>query len=157
MEPFKSFFVLVIVLAACGTASGQACGKYRLKYIGHISPNDYQVIQIKLPTTRLLHGYVTEDDPSAFITLDNQENDSINFQIASHLTSELYGNPNRYLELYRKVRIVFPLKLVIRTSNREKEKTIHIPWDKVVFNSIDDEGLGNLIQMDLGEIEELDK
>ena len=71
--------------------------------------------------------------------------------------TELYGNPNRYLELYRKVRIVFPLKLVIRTSNREKEKTIHIPWDKVVFNSIDDEGLGNLIQMDLGEIEELDK
>lgn len=130
-------------------ALGQACGTYRIRYAGKIDSNIHQILEIKVPSIPLLHGYEKPQAARAFV-LAESHGDSIVVETVSRLTSTLFDDPNNYLSIYKKIRDNLPIRFVVSAWNNRKEITVLIPWEKIVITSIEDDKSGNLFQIDLG-------
>jgi hypothetical protein len=148
---FHLLIQLFLMFVSIEFTLGQACGTYRIRYVGMIDLNDNTILEVKVPSIPLLHGYEKPNSSRAFIVAETDGN-SINFETVSHLTSELYNDPSDYLKIYNKIRDTLPIKFRINTDNKPKELTVEIPWDKIVITAIDDDTFGNLFQIDLGKI-----
>lgn len=70
------------------TSFSQACGIYRIKYVGKIESKTHKIKKIKLPSIMFLHNAVDRNENVAFIEVDIN-GDEINKETASHLTSHL--------------------------------------------------------------------
>ena len=72
----------------------------------------------------------------------------------SHLTSNLYKSPKRYLEIYQNNLKSIPVVLSIKKKDLPKKEDIkiEIPWEEVEITRVDDKKFGNLFQIDLKKI-----
>lgn len=134
------------------TVYSQACGIYRIKYVGQIKSNELEVTSIKLPTTMYLHGLEKRKSKRAFFEY-SLENDSINIEMHSHLSCHIHGNPNLYLELYLSKHKSLSIILVGRKNDEEIEIPIELEWKNIKMTKIEDDGFGYLMEINLSKIE----
>jgi hypothetical protein len=82
----KRLLIMTLFCLASQFSYGQACGIYRIEYVGNIAPTDRGNVKIYLPTTMFLHGVEKEKSEIAFIdtTLTNS---LFKIEIGSHLTT----------------------------------------------------------------------
>lgn len=99
----KNIFTILTLMLFIHTSFSQACGIYRIKYVGKIEFKTHKIEKIKLPSIMFLHNVVDRNENVAFIEVDINE-DNINKEISSHLTSHLYDNSNKLLEFYKNSR-----------------------------------------------------
>ena len=129
---------------------GQACGKYRLKYIGVIKTESKDIKRIKLPTPMLLQSVEKWNSELAFFEL-KIENGKIEAEIYSHLTSVFYKSEN-LLNVYKKKRSSIPIILIINENGTEKEIIKEISWTDVIMTDKQDDKFGTLFELNLKEI-----
>lgn len=143
---------LILMVFILNTGLSQACGLYIVKYIGELQVDSVEVKSIKLPSIQYLHGLLNMSDENAFIEINCNKN-QIDFTLKSPLTSFLYDEPKRYLELYKSKRNTIPIIITMIFENEEKEMKIEIEWTDVLVSKVNHNDLGDVIIVDLQEIE----
>jgi len=129
---------------------GQACGKYRLKYIGEISADSIEVKSVKLPTTMFLQGLENWSSEMAFIEISPKEN-VIDFTTYSHLTS-VFTEKEYLLKLYKSKTPSIPIIITISKDGKDEEVTKEISWNNIEMRAIEDDKLGTLFEINLKTI-----
>ncbi|WP_347922545.1 hypothetical protein [Pontimicrobium sp. SW4] len=133
------------------TSFSQACGIYRIKYVGKIESKTHKIKKIKLPSIMFLHNVVDRSENVAFIEVDIDV-DEINKETASHLNSHLYDNSNKLLEFYKRSRDNLLIVFIINEDGNDIEISKKLNWSDVEIKIVEDEGFGNLFEINLKEI-----
>lgn len=148
----KALLLALILTLSIQMSYGQACGVYRVKYVGSAVGQD-NIIGVSLPTIQFLHGLENEKSDAAFVEAELR-GENIEFVIGSHLTSYLYSDASSYLKLYQSKRDKLLLISVLELKSGKKvEVPIEIPWENIKMIKIEDENFGNIFEIDLGQIE----
>jgi hypothetical protein len=147
----KSLIAIFLLMITAQMGFGQACGIYRVKYVGEIVSENVEIIKVKLPTIPFLHEKKGSDLESKFVELKTNGN-HIEKEVSSHITSKLYSKADTYLKLYQSKREKLPIKFVILEEGKETEITIELYWDEIEIREIEDEGFGRLFEINLKEI-----
>jgi len=146
----RTLITLLILISSAQITFGQACGKYRINYVGEIVSESINVIKIKLPSTFYLHSNRLEEKKLDFFEIE-LENDKFNIEIYSHLTS-IYSSIERLKAVYQSKREGIPITLISENNGVIEETKTEISWEDIDIKIIDDDGFGTLFQLDLGEI-----
>ena len=147
----KRIYILFILSLTIQYSLGQACGLYRLKYVGNIKSVSLKVEKIKLPSIKFLHGLEEENSEKDFIEIELIENE-INIQLRSHLTSHLYEKPEILFKLYKRKRQNIPIVITVIENGINKEIQIELTWNNIQIRKLEDEKFGNLFELNLNEI-----
>lgn len=147
----KRIFILLILSLTIQYSFGQACGIYRIKYVGKINSESIKIEKIKLPTIEFLHGLEEENSEKGFIEVKPIEN-GIDIELGSHLTSHLYGKSENLLKLYKRKRENIPIIITVIENGKTKEIRIELTWDNIRISKLDDDKFGNLFELNLNEI-----
>ncbi len=147
----KRIFILLILSLTIQYSFGQACGIYRIKYVGKINSESIKIEKIKLPTIEFLHGLEEENSEKGFIEIKPIEN-GIDIELASHLTSHLYGKSENLLKLYKEKKENIPIVITVIENGKTKEIRIELTWNNIQISKLDDDKFGNLFELNLKEI-----
>ncbi len=147
----KSIFILLIISFTIQYSYGQACGIYRIKYVGNIKPESLKVEKIKLPTIQFLEGLGNENSEYGFVEI-NPENNIIEVGLSSHLTSNLVDKAEILLKLYESKRKNIPILITIIENGKSKEIRRELTWNNLQIKKLEDEKFGNLFELNLNEI-----
>lgn len=147
----KRIFILLILSLTIQYSFGQACGIYRIKYIGKINSESRKIEKIKLPTIEFLHGLEEENSENGYIEIKPIEN-GIDIQLRSHLTSHLYEKSENLLKLYKTKKENIPIVITVIENGKNKEIRIELTWDNIQIKKIVDNKFGNLFELNLNEI-----
>ena len=146
----KRLLILLIITFTVQTSFGQACGIYRLKYIGKINSETLNIEKIRLPTTEYLHGSKDKDSSRYFIETKLISNE-INVEIYSDLTS-VFGKAENLLRYYKSKRKTIPIIFVVKLNGKDKEIIVEIPWENVRITKLNTEDIIHVYEIDLDEI-----
>ncbi|GAA3642775.1 hypothetical protein [Flavivirga jejuensis] len=147
----KRIFILLVLSLSIQYSFGQACGIYRIKYVGKINSESIKIEKIKLPTIEFLHGLEEENSEKGFIEIKPIEN-RIDIKLGSHLTSHLYKKSESLFKLYKAKRENIPIVITVIKNGKNKEIRIELTWDNIQISKIDDDKFGNLFELNLNEI-----
>jgi hypothetical protein len=147
----KRIFILLILNLSIQYSFGQACGIYRIKYVGKINSESIKIEKIKLPTIEFLHGLEEENSEKGFIEIKPIEN-GIGIELGSHLTSHLYEKSESLLKLYKTKRENIPIVITVIENGKNKKIRIELTWDNIQISKLDDDKFGNLFELNLNEI-----
>ncbi|WP_298425524.1 hypothetical protein [uncultured Kordia sp.] len=147
----KRIFILLILSLTIQYSFGQACGIYRIKYVGKINSESIKIEKIKLPTIEFLHGLEEENSERGFIEIKPIENE-IDIELASHLTSHLYGKSENLLKLYKEKKENIPIVITVIENGKTKEIRIELTWNNIQISKLDNDKFGNLFELNLKEI-----
>lgn len=147
MKQLLLFFLFVLTTQF---TLGQACGIYRIEYVGSFVNPSKEIVRVHLPTTMLLHGIEKENDEIAFVETTLIKG-SINVEICSHLTTP-YTNIDDLLSLYQKHFPKFPMKVFYYENNLLKEETIKIDWNDIEVKIVEDGKFGTLFKFTLNAL-----
>ncbi len=142
----KRIVILLIFIFTIQSSFGQACGIYRIKYVGNIKSDSIKIKKIKLPTIKFLHGLdeeFIENKPSA---------NEFDIEIRSHLTSHLYTNAESLLNLYKVKRKTLPILITVIENGKNREIQLELSWNNVKIKKIEDQNFGNLFELNLNDI-----
>ena len=126
----KRIFILLILSLTIQYSFGQACGIYRIKYVGKINSESIKIEKIKLPTIEFLHGLEEENSEKGFIEIKPNENE-IDIELGSHLTSHLYEKTENLLKLYKTKRENIPIVITVIENGKNKEIRIELTWNNI--------------------------
>ena len=147
----KKTIILILLSLSIQYSFGQACGKYRLKYIGEINVDSAEIISIELPTTMYLQGIEEKNSDYAFIEVE-PKNKKIDFEVYSHLTS-VFTKKENLLRVYEKETDVIPIIIRIKRNGKIIEIIKEIVWKDVEMKVVEDDKFGTLFELNLREIE----
>jgi len=147
----KRIFILLILSLIIQFSFGQACGIYRIKYVGNIKSESLKIEKIKLPTIEFLHGLEERNSEKGFIEIKTIENE-IDIEIGSHLTSHLYEKAESLLKLYKTKRENIPIFITVIEYGKNREIQIELTWNDVKIKKLEDQKFGNLFELNLNEI-----
>ena len=119
-----------IILLTIQYSFGQACGIYRIKYVGNIISESLKVEKIRLPTIQFLHRLEEENSEKGFIEIKPIGNE-FDIELRSHLTSHLYDNPENLLKLYEVKRETIPIIITVLEKGKSKDKRIELVWNDI--------------------------
>lgn len=134
----QTIFIISLFILPTYIVNGQACGFYRLKYIGEIEAKGIKIQSIRLPSVSLLLGYDSIDSEDAFIEVQLLDG-KIEIETASPTTSELHNEPNKYLQIYRERLPVIPFIVYQFESGVIKEVKLELSWDDVKLTKVKDD------------------
>ncbi|MCP4460246.1 MAG: hypothetical protein GY816_19815 [Cytophagales bacterium] len=137
---FLTFFYLSFL-----SSFGQACGKYRIKYLGTIQ-SEIRVKKVKLLSIFFRHGVGEK-----MIEL-LPEGKVFEIDLLSHLTSHHFSEPYDLLEFNKQHAGYFPITLTIIEAGQERNIRVKPSWDDIEITLKEDEGFGNLFEINLGEL-----
>ncbi len=130
--------ILAIILVGINVqmSFGQACGVYKLKYIGEIHENNNLVLtKIKLPTTAFLHGLEKEESERSF-QIYELKNKKIDYLMYSHLSCHVTSTADWLFEFYKTNIEDIPIILIgVSTENKEVEIKINISFDQITYET----------------------
>jgi len=147
----KRIIALIILMLTIQYSFGQACGVYRIKYVGNIESKSLKVEKIKLPTIEYLHGLEGESSEKGYVEIDLESN-GIEIQLGSHLTSHLYDKPESLLKLYMEKRENIPIIITAIENGISREIEMEINWSDIQITKLEDENFGNFFKLDLKRI-----
>jgi len=146
----KRLLIVILFYWISQSVYGQACGIYRIEYVGNISSTVREVEKVYLPTTMFLHK--VEDDKSKKAFIDTTlTNGLFRLQIASHLTTP-YNNVDQLLSYFKTQSDKFIMKVSYWENSSLKEATIEIDWNKIAISIIEDGKFGTLFKFTLKSI-----
>ena len=146
----RRVFIPLIFSFMIQCSFGQACGIYRIKYIGNIKSESLQVENVKLPTIEYLHGLEEENSEKAFVEIKPIDNE-IDIELVSGLTSHLYDLEG-LLKFYKAKRNSIPVMILVTQNGQNKEIRIDLTWNNIQIKGQKDEKFGNLFELNLNEI-----
>ncbi len=146
----KQLLIMTLFFLASQFTYGQACGIYRIEFVGNIAFTNREIVKVYLPTTMFLHGVENENAERAFIdtTLTNS---LFKVEIVSHLTTP-YTDITQLLSFYKQQSDKFKMKISYIENGSLKESNIEIEWDKIEVSVIDDGKFGTLFRFALKDI-----
>jgi len=147
----KRIFILLILSLTIQYSFGQACGIYRIKYVGKINSESIKIEKIKLPTTAFLEGIGEENSEFGFIEI-KQITTEIDVELRSHLTSNLYKKSENLFNLYKTKREYIPVIITIVEKGKNEEIRIELAWNTIQISKLEDDKYGNLFELNLNEI-----
>ncbi len=147
----KRIFILLILSLAIQSSFGQACGIYRINYVGNIKSESLKIEKIKLPTIEFLQGLENENSEKGFIEIELIAN-GIDIELGSQLTSHLYDKAENLLKLYKTKRKNIPLLITVIDNGKKREIKIELTWNDVQIKKLEDEKFGNIFELNLSEI-----
>lgn len=147
----RTIFLLFILGFTVQSAFGQACGIYKVKYVGKIDSELMAIEKIKLPTIEFLHGLEDFDSVKGFVEIKPMENE-FNFELRSNLTSHLYEKTESLINFYKSKREYIPIFITVNENGKYREIQLELTWNDVNIKSKEDESFENLFEFDLNEI-----
>lgn len=147
----KYIFTILTLIIFIHTSFSQACGIYRIKYVGKIESKTHKIEKIKLPSIMFLHNVIDRNENGGFIEVEIN-GDKINKEIVSHLTSHLYDNSNKLIEFYNSSRDNILIVFIVSENGNDKEISKELNWDDIEIKIVEDEGFGNLFELNLKEV-----
>jgi hypothetical protein len=126
----RIFGTIILLFTLSHLAHGQACGMYKIQYIGKISSNK-QIKAVYLPTTSYLDGSIDFDDKDAF-----KEASIINNQFETVLWSRLgtvYQNEQHILSAYQSKHKGFKIQVEWIEYGLLKETIIELDWKDILI------------------------
>ncbi len=147
----KRIFILLILSLTIQYSFGQACGIYRIKYVGKIKSESLKIEKVKLPTIEFLHGLENEYTEKSFIEIE-LNNYQIDSELGSHLTSHLYGKAENLLTFYKTKRENIPLIIIVIENGTKREIRKELTWNNIEISKLEDDKFGNLFELNLNEI-----
>ncbi len=147
----KTVVMMVVTCSIAQYTLGQACGIYRLKYVGNVKSESLKIESIKLPDTRMLHGFEVEPPQNLWVVVEST-NHNFDALICSHLSSSLYGSAEDLLKFYKANRDSVPLVVIATQNNITSEIQITVPWHDIQITKIEDGKFGNLFEFNLNTI-----
>ncbi len=148
----KRIFILLILSLTIQNSFGQACGIYRIKYIGNIKSESLKVEKIKLPTIQFLHGLEDENSEIGFIEIAPIANE-IDVELGSHLISHLYSESEYLLKFYKSNRENIPIIIITKKNGLLQEIRREVSWDNIQITVLKDDNFGKIFELNLSEIE----
>ncbi len=148
----KKIFILLILSLAIQYSFGQACGIYRIKYVGSLKSKSLKIEKIKLPTIEFLHGLENEYTEKSFIEIELNSH-QINTELNSPLTSHLYGKAESLLQFYKTQRESIPLIILVTENETTREIRKALNWNSIQISKLEDDNFGNLFELNLNEID----
>lgn len=145
-------FILLILCLTIQYSFGQACGLYRIKYVGKINSESLKIEKIKLPTIQFLHGLEEEKSEECFKEIKLNQN-KFDVELVSHLTSLLCEKSECLLKSYKSKRKNIPIILIVIDNNKPKELRIELSWNSIQISKLEDDKFGNLFELNLHEID----
>ena len=146
----KQLLLLTLFYLASHFAYGQACGIYRIEYVGNIQSTTKKIVKVYLPTTMFLEGAEKEQSRRAFIDT-NLTNSSFKVEIGSHLTTP-YHNINQLLSFYKQRSDKFKMSISYLENGVLKKTKIEIDWNKIDVSVVEDGKFGTLFRFRLKDI-----
>ena len=147
----KTLLSSLLLITSIQLSLGQACGNYKVKYMGKINSTSLQFIKIKLPVTDYLRGQFGLSKKRA---LREYELTNHNFEIHTYSSStcSVRSSGEYFIKEYKEKTKIFPVILVYLDKNgRLKNKSLFIPFEKIKF--IPGQKPGDpRVSFDLGEI-----
>ncbi|MGY3793750.1 hypothetical protein [Aquimarina sp. 433] len=147
----KRILLLTILSLTIQYSFGQACGIYRIKYVGTIKSESAKIEKIKLPTIEFLHGLEDKSLEKKFIEI-NLTSNKIDTKLASHLTSYLYEKAENLLKFYKTKKESIPINITVTRNGKKEQIQTELTWSNIQISKIDDEKFGNLFELNLNEI-----
>lgn len=148
----KTLIVFFFLIATTQTASSQACGIYRINYVGQVLTQSSEAISVKLPSIAFLHGLKKNrinGDP--FISTTMKQN-NIELELTSPLTSILFDEAQIYLEYYKSKNKKLPILIERQKNGVHQEIEIELDWNDIEIEKIAADGLGNCFRINLKKI-----
>jgi hypothetical protein len=147
----KQILTVILFTLSVQLANGQACGIYRIKYVGIVTSQEKQIVGVCVPTTMFLEGFEKRNSKLSFIDDSLSVNGSYDIEISSHITTP-YSNTTHLLDLYKKKSKKFILKVLFLERKVLKEKFIEIDWQDIVVSIIEDDKFGTLFKFNIKEL-----
>ncbi len=147
MKNLISFLFFLVITQG---SYGQACGIYRIKYVGVIQSDKVKIINIHLPTARHLEGFETDNVKSHYPCFIST-NGNFNLEIKSSLTTP-FNDKNKLLSYYKTKARSLKIKVFFTENDILKDKEIDVYWNDIIINIIKDNQFGTLFELNLGKI-----
>ena len=151
IKRMKRIYILLILILTIQYSFGQACGIYRIKYIGNIKSESLKVEKIKLPTIEFLNGIENEQTEKSFIEIEIN-NYQINAEISSKLTSNLYSKAESLLKFYQENRNSISIIVIVIENGTKREILKEFSWNNIQISKLEDDKFGNLFELNLNKI-----
>lgn len=148
----KNVLFIAILFILAQQAYGQACGIYRIKYTGTVINEDIEVLMVQLPSVDFLHSSKNKKSKCAYIETEVHDN-KFDIITQSPITSLLFNDAENYMSMYEEKREKISIIIRFREGSKEKKSVIEIPWKDIKITKIQDDGFGNIFEIDLQEIE----
>ena len=146
----KQLLTFILLILTTHLTYSQACGTYRIKYIGRVESAEKRIVSIYLPTSMYLHSVEKENSKLSFVeTL--LTNGAFEMEISSHLTTP-FNDAQQLLTYYRNQSKNFKIKIEYSENNVFKETLLEIDWDDLKVSIVSDEKFGTLFEFNLGDI-----
>jgi hypothetical protein len=146
----KRILSMTLFYLASQFSYGQACGIYRIEYVGNIAATNKEFVKVSFPSIKFLHGVEKENSELAFINT-TLTNSLFKVEICSDLTTP-YTNINKLLSFYRKQSDKFKMKISYLENGSLKDAKIAIEWDKIEVSVVEDGKFGTLFRFTLKDI-----
>ena len=146
----KTILITILFLSFC-KLYGQACGKYIIKYIGHVEENQTMVKNLFFATPSFLENGTNIAIENQFFKETVIANNAFEVSLTSNLTNIFYTT-EQLLKAYKKQHQYLTLKGNYLINNKLLEKTIKIPWNEIIVKKIKNEGGKTVFEINLGEI-----
>jgi len=147
MKKIGFFFFLCFIVHF---SHGQACGIYRVKYVGTIQSVNKNIIGVKLPNTMYLHGFENGKEKQHFIET-KLTNGKFELEITSHLTTP-YEEKEHLISFYKSKSDKLNLIISVVNENIVTDVFIEINWDDITFTVIEDGKFGTLFELKFNDI-----
>ncbi len=146
----KQLFTLVLLTLTTHLTYSQACGKYRIKYVGSIRSEEKKVVSVYLPTTMLLHHAEKENSKLSYVDIP-LTNGMFEKEISSHLTTP-FNDVLQLMTYYKNQNKKLKIKVGYLEDKVLKETSLEIDWDNLKVSIINDGKFGTLFELNLGDI-----
>jgi hypothetical protein len=146
----KKLFTFLICTFLLQSAFGQACGIYRIRYIGSITSDKGTVSSIEFPTTHFLSGLEKISSESAFIGT-KPINGEFELDIKSHLGTP-YSDVESLLTFYKSKSPTFKMKVWVYGESEKQEIVLDVDWGEIDVTLINDGNFGALFEFRFQEI-----
>ena len=147
----KKVYILLILSLTIQYSYGQACGIYRIKYVGNIKSESFKIEKIILPTIGFLHGLENKSSEKGYIEVEPTTN-KIDIELGSPMTSHLYKKAENLLDFYKEKRRSIPIEVIVIQNGKKKKIRIELAWDNIQITKLKDDKFGNLFELNLNEI-----
>ncbi|MCU0436767.1 MAG: hypothetical protein MUC49_02565 [Raineya sp.] len=120
--------IIILLFFLSHWVYGQACGMYKIQYIGKISSNK-QIKAVYLPTPDFLEGYVNFRNEDALLKASVNNNQFNGYLISS--LGRVYRDEQQILSVYQSKHSKFKIKIEFLSKNVLKTKIIEIDWNDI--------------------------
>ncbi len=146
----KKLFAFLIFTLLLHSAFGQACGIYRIRYIGFVTSEKGTISSIEFPTTQFLSGLEKISSESAFVEAQLYDRE-FELDIKSHLGTP-YSDVESLMKFYKSKSPVFKMKAVVYDGSVKQELIVDINWNEIEVTLIDDGNPGAMFEFRFKEI-----